>query len=538
MPKPAAPLPGSETPAPHGDLAALIRDLDGAGTPLGSPSAWPRSLAATVDLMLAARAQIVLFWGPEFVALYNDAYAPTIGDKHPRALGRPARENWAELWDDLEPLLRGVRETGETFHASDRPFYIERHGYGETVYFDVSYSAVRDEAGGVGGVLCIVSETTGRVLAAQRQAFRLALAQRLRDLSEPQAVMEASVELLGRHLGANRVGYGEVQPDDATVILHTCWTDGVGPLQGAWPLDGFGRHSIAEQRRGLTQWSADLARDPDQDPALWAALETRAAASVPLIRGGRFAASLYVNFRAPHPWTPEEIALIEEVAARTWAEVERARVERQQALILTELNHRVKNILATTQGIAATTLKAAGGDPARFAEQFGARLRTLARAHDMLTARQWEPAGVETTIRTALSPWIETTRAVQIAIAGEARTIAVSPRQAQALVLAFHELATNAVKYGALSQPAGQVTIRCEAGPGGSVRLRWTEAGGPPLSGPPGRRGFGTRLLERGLASDLGRGSLVELRFAPAGLEADIAFVPDRPDRWERAGGA
>jgi len=93
-------------------------------------------------MLLAARAQVVLFWGAHFVALYNDAYAPTIGDKHPRALGRPACENWAELWSDLEPLLKGVRETGRTFAASDRPFYIERHGYGETAYFDVSYSAV------------------------------------------------------------------------------------------------------------------------------------------------------------------------------------------------------------------------------------------------------------------------------------------------------------------------------------------------------------------------------------------------------------
>ncbi|WP_404559465.1 PAS domain-containing protein [Bradyrhizobium ottawaense] len=116
-------------------------------------------------MMLGADAQIVLFWGPEFVALYNDAYAPTIGDKHPKALGRPARENWAELWDDLEPLLRGVRETGKTFSAKDRPFYIERRGFGETVYFDVSYSAVPEADGGVGGVLCIVSETTERVRA-------------------------------------------------------------------------------------------------------------------------------------------------------------------------------------------------------------------------------------------------------------------------------------------------------------------------------------------------------------------------------------
>jgi GAF domain-containing protein/PAS domain-containing protein len=151
-----------------GEMAKLIAEADWSASPAGAPEDWPQSLKTTVGLILPAAAQIVLFWGPQFVAIYNDAYAPTIGEKHPRALGRPACENWAELWDDLEPLLQSVRDTGETVYAKDRPFYIERHGYPETVYFDISYSAVPDEAGEVGGVLCVVSETTERVLSEQR----------------------------------------------------------------------------------------------------------------------------------------------------------------------------------------------------------------------------------------------------------------------------------------------------------------------------------------------------------------------------------
>ena len=116
-------------------------------------------------MILPADSQIVMFWGPEFAALYNDPYAPTIGDKHPKALGCPASEYWAELWDDLEPLLSSVRDTGKTVSAKDRPFYIERHGFPETVYFDISYSAVRGEDGSVEGVLCLVNETTERVVA-------------------------------------------------------------------------------------------------------------------------------------------------------------------------------------------------------------------------------------------------------------------------------------------------------------------------------------------------------------------------------------
>jgi two-component sensor histidine kinase len=174
-------------------MGALIRALDWSKTSLGPISAWPAHLKATISLMLPAQAQIVLFWGPEFVALYNDAYAPTIGDKHPKALGRPARENWSELWDDLEPLLRRVIETGETVFAKDRPFYIERHGYPENVYFDISYSPVRDLAGKVEGVLCIVNETTERVIAQERQ--RLLLRETNHRLKNLFAMVDAMISL-------------------------------------------------------------------------------------------------------------------------------------------------------------------------------------------------------------------------------------------------------------------------------------------------------------------------------------------------------
>src|SRR3982751_3194022 len=130
-----APHPAQSAP---GSMAQLIRNRDWSDSPIGAPEQWPQSLKTAVGMMLPAAAQIVLFWGPEFVATYNDAYAPTIGDKHPRALGRPAKENWAELWDDLGPLLEGVRKTGRTFFARDLTFYIVRQGFGEIVFFVVS----------------------------------------------------------------------------------------------------------------------------------------------------------------------------------------------------------------------------------------------------------------------------------------------------------------------------------------------------------------------------------------------------------------
>lgn len=151
--------------AAQGPLGALTATID-ARSPLGPVDGWSPALISTVRLMLSSKAEIVLFWGHDFCALYNDAYAPTIGDKHPRVLGQPGRDGWRELWDDLGPLLRSVMDTGETVHAKDRPFYIERDGeLGEEVYFDISYSPVFEADGAVGGIFCIVSETTKRVLA-------------------------------------------------------------------------------------------------------------------------------------------------------------------------------------------------------------------------------------------------------------------------------------------------------------------------------------------------------------------------------------
>ncbi|MBW6525758.1 PAS domain S-box protein [Sphingomonas sp. RHCKR7] len=153
-----------------GEMGQRILAHDWSASPLGAIAGWPAELRNALALALPARVEIVLFWGPDYVALYNDAYAPTIGIKHPRALGQPGRVAWSEMWDDLEPLLAHVRTTGETFAAKDRPFYIERGGQGETVYFDVSYSPVPLADGSVGGVLCIVSDTTARVRAARAMA--------------------------------------------------------------------------------------------------------------------------------------------------------------------------------------------------------------------------------------------------------------------------------------------------------------------------------------------------------------------------------
>ena len=160
-------------------MGARMRDMDWSRTALGPVEDWPQSLRSTVSMMLPSKAQIILFWGPEFVVLYNDAYRPVFGAKHPEALGLAGRDAWREIWESqLHALLAGVVRTGEAFWAKDLLFELERHGFPEETYFDVSYDPVRVESGDVGGVYCIVTETTERVVGERRMALLKDLAAR------------------------------------------------------------------------------------------------------------------------------------------------------------------------------------------------------------------------------------------------------------------------------------------------------------------------------------------------------------------------
>jgi two-component sensor histidine kinase len=324
--------PGSTT---SGELSHLVRQYDWASTPLGPMAAWSPSLRTTVDLMLATQAQIVLFCGPQFVALYNDVYAPTIGEKHPRALGRPAQENWTELWDDLGPLLRGVMNTGETFSAKDRPFYIERSGYGETVYFDISYSPVRNGDGAVEAVLCIVAETTDRVRATQiladneeRQALLLKLSDALREVNDAVEIQNVAASTLGKHLGTHRVFYGEVSEDGGQVRIQHDYVSGVSSIAGLHTMSHYDSDVRGKWQRGEIATTGDVEADPkisEPQRAALAAINVRAWMGIPLIKSGRLVAILGLGQAEPRHWSPREISLVSEVAERTWSAVERAK---------------------------------------------------------------------------------------------------------------------------------------------------------------------------------------------------------------------
>jgi two-component sensor histidine kinase len=206
---------------------------------------------------------------------------------------------------------------------------------------------------------------------------------------------------------------------------------------------------------------------------------------------------------------------------------ERVRAERSRELLVTELNHRVKNTLSTVQSLAAQSLRGARGGQANLGREFVGRLQALMRAHDLLSDQGWQEVDLARVVRTGLSPWVESGRAIRFGGSGR---IQVTAGQTQAIVLALHELAANARHHGALSRPGGEVEVAWSLSEDGIASLEWRESGGPPVSAPSAeRRGFGMRLLERGLAHDLGPGADVQLRFPEEGVVVLMQFRAGLP---------
>jgi two-component sensor histidine kinase len=190
------------------------------------------------------------------------------------------------------------------------------------------------------------------------------------------------------------------------------------------------------------------------------------------------------------------------------------RRDAEQRLLINELNHRVKNTLATVQSMAAQTFRRVPDPEAR--ANFEARLLALAKTHDILTRESWESASILDIVSASIEPYVGDSATAHFRVHGPAMRL--PPNIVLPLSMALHELCTNAVKYGALSARSGYVEITWETD-ASTVQLKWVEAGGPPVRDPT-RKGFGLRLLERTLAQQLG--GVVNLRFALKGLRCEI----------------
>ena len=344
----------------------------------------------------------------------------------------------------------------------------------------------------------------------RQQAFLLDLNDAVAAISDPVEIQAVAARLLGTHLTVQRAGYGEVE--DECVVVRADFADGLASLVGRYPIEAFGQHLALAYREGGTVVVRNAASDADLSDGerkQLSKLNVAAHVTIAIRKAGQPVISLGVQAEAPRDWTNEEIALIRDVAERTWAAVVRSRAEaalrkseRHAQTLLAELQHRVRNTLAVVRSMARRTAELTQG-PVDFMSHFEGRLNAFSRVQAVVTRSASGAVDLKSLVEDELLG-LAIREGEHLRIDGP--KICFTPRAAESMSLAVHELATNAVKYGAITAPHGKIHVswHCEPGETSQVlHFEWRELG---LTTKPacGREGFGHELLLRSLPYDLG----------------------------------
>lgn len=362
------------------------------------------------------------------------------------------------------------------------------------------------------------------LLAGQREAETrrnglLDIGDRLRNALTIGDVTRSATAIIGASLNVDRAAFGHFDSTGEFVDVEPDWTaTGIGSIAGRHRLADYGR----DLQRGLLEGTALVIPDVMSHPLTadhaekLLTLDIRSVVNVPIIDRGRTTGMLIVHTKQPRSWPTETLAYLRNIADRVEAEIARIRAETQQRLLNHELSHRMKNTMALVQAIASQTLKSIPDQAP--VKAFSDRLMALSLAHDVLLQQNWSSARVGAVVETTVCAFADIAR---FDISGQ--NVALGSRATQSLSLILHELTTNALKYGALSNDVGRIALSWkvehqEAGP--TFHLDWREVGGP-AAATPTRRGFGTRLLKMGLGGTGG----AQLAYHASGFEATFATL-------------
>lgn len=235
-------------------VGSELARVDWSQTPLGDPGHWPQSLKTAVRILLSSKFSMWMAWGPELTFFCNDAYRrDTLASKYPWALGRPAREVWAEIWEDIGPRIDGVMSTGQATWDSALLLFLDRSGYREESYHTFSYSPLRDDAGLVVGMLCVVSEETERVIGERRMTTLRDLGSEPTVLTSEEAVLGAAADRLGENLRDLPFTLTYLFDDDGARLAATSGIDRGHPVaaellpadgSGLWPFEAAARGDV------------------------------------------------------------------------------------------------------------------------------------------------------------------------------------------------------------------------------------------------------------------------------------------------------
>ena len=343
------------------DMAERVRQHDWANTPLGPLEQWPDVLKTTVALCFASRFPQAIVWGPELITLYNDAFAPILGNK-PEALGRPFNEVWHEVWSDISPIASAAF-SGQATYIENFPLLIQRNDAPEQAYFTFCYSPIRDSRGQVVGMLDTVTETTPTVFLARRLAVLDAIGNTVANATDAETIMTATTQLLAQHLQVSICAYADMDADEDGFTIRGDWAAHGSPsIIGHYSLAAFGQRAVTSLRAGQPLVIRNnLTELPANESATFQALGVTATICVPLIKDGRLTALMAVHDKQPRYWSSYDLALLGEVTERSWAHIERVRADiavREGLAAYAELNatleQRVEErTLALTQAEAA-----------------------------------------------------------------------------------------------------------------------------------------------------------------------------------------
>ena len=433
--------------------------------------------------------------GPDGLLLYNDAYASFAGQRHAQLLGMKVLEGWPEAADLNREVLDTCYINGSTLSLKEQPLTLFRYNNAaEELWLDLDYSPILDDRGHPGGVFAIVVKTTEKVniertLAAERIAVMEANKRPSAESTFLRDLFEQAPSFMAILSG----------PAHVFVLANTSYQQLVG---GRNVVGLTIRDALPEV---VAQGFVDLLDGvfTTGKPFIGSGTRLMLDQTVGGGAGERFLDFIYQPIR-------NSDGMVSGIFVEGQDVTERFRGEQHLRLVVNELNHRVKNTLAVIQGVAAQTFRNAE-DISQAQARFSARLVALARANDLLTGENWEGASLSDLVA-----------GVSVAHAGNqpdrftanGPVVRLSPKVALSLSMAMYELATNAVKYGALSNDTGRVDVSWTL-IDGRLSIEWRESGGPPVQTPQ-RRGFGSRLVERGLAGEMG--GTAEITFEPSGV--------------------
>lgn len=361
-------------------------------------------------------------------------------------------------------------------------------------------------------VAILFSDITAQRRSELRSDAILKMGDQLRSLTTIQDMTGAASEIVGRALGAVRAGFGRVDSGEDSIVIENDWSaEGYASLAGRHALSDQPAFATANATKQPVVVADVSAASPDEhpprakgDPGIGSLVV------IPIHNHDGSTALFFVHVAEPRDWSDDDLAFLRNAGDRLAAGVGRLDAEALQRTLNLELSHRMKNTLAMVMAIARQTLRSIPDQAP--VEAFNARLQALSTAHMALLQQHWTAAKISEVVRGVVGAVEGLDR---FTISGPAVSLGARTTLSSSLLL--HELATNALKYGALSAPTGRVAISWKVADEQLI-LEWRETGGPALT-PPTHKGFGSRLIQLGL---IGTGG-VELRYLASGFEADFS---------------